>query len=52
MRVVFFHDFVHVEDDAVLLGKDTRGADPGAGGALVALSVIVAAGLSPTAFLA
>jgi hypothetical protein len=52
VRVVFFHDLVHIEDDAVLLGEDTGGADAGTGGTLLVLSVKVATGLSSTTFLA
>lgn len=52
VRVVLLHDLVHIEDGAVLLREDARGADPCAGGALFTLAVKVAAGLASPAFLA
>jgi len=50
--VVLLHDLVHIEDDTVLLRKDASGADASAGRAFLALTVKVAAGLSPSALLA
>jgi hypothetical protein len=52
MWIVLLHDLVHIEDYAVLLREDTSGANAGTGGALLALTIKVASGLSPTALLA
>ena len=52
MWVIFLHDLVHIEDDAVLLREDAGGANAGAGRAFLALPVKVATGLSPSTLLA